>query len=108
MYEPCKHLETFFIAGFQHHDGALQLDQLKAGKKLDLVPEPDNPYDPDAVAIMRKGAKLGYVPKGKNSLVSLLTFYGHADVFECRVMQVDPKASPWEQVRVGLYVRDAR
>ena len=33
--------------------------------------------------------------------------YGH-EVFELRVLQVDSEADPWEQVRVGLYVADAR
>ena len=108
MYEPSKHLDTFFIAGFQHHDGALQLEKLKPGKKLELVPEPDNPYDPAAVAIKRKGVMLGYVPKDKNPLLSIMLGFGHADAFECRVLQVDPEAEPWKQVRVGLYVTDKR
>ena len=34
-------------------------------------------------------------------------FFGH-DILELRVLQVDPEADPWEQVRVGLYVADAR
>lgn len=108
MYEPSKHYDTFFIAGFQHHDGALALGKLKPGKKLELVPEPDNPYDPDAVALYRKETMLGYVPKGKNALIAQLARFGHGDVFECRVMQVDPQADPWEQVRVGIYVTDRR
>ncbi len=108
MYEPSKQLESFFIAGFQYHDGATVLKKLKPGKKLDLVPEPDNPYDPCAIAIKRKGVMLGYVPKASNSFMSLLAFFGHKDVFECRVMQVNPEANPWEQVRVGVFVTDKR
>lgn len=29
-------------------------------------------------------------------------------VLECRIMQVDKKADPWKQVRVGIYVTDNR
>ena len=108
MYEPSKHIDTFFIAGFQHHDGALVLDKLKLGKKLDLIAQTDNPYDPQAVAIKRKGYMLGYVPKDKNSLLSKLLYFGHGDAVECRVLQVDRKAVPWEQVRVGIFVTDKR
>lgn len=108
MYEPSKHYDTFFIAGFQYHDGALALGKLKPGKKLNLVPEPDNPYDPNAVALYRKGIMLGYVPKGQNALIAQLAHFGHDNVFECRVMQVNPQADPWEQVRVGIYVTDRR
>lgn len=108
MYEPSRHVSTFFVAGFQHHDGALVFDKLKVGTPLQLVPERDNPYDPDAMALSIDGVMIGYVPREENALVSLLDYYGHADVFEVRVLQVNPEASPWEQVRVGLYVRDAR
>ena len=53
MYEPSKIMQSFFIAGFQYHDGALALKKLKPGKKLELIAEPDNPHDPAAVAIYR-------------------------------------------------------
>lgn len=108
MYEPSRHLDTFCISGFQHHDGALILRQLEVGMTLDLVAEPDNPYDHDAIAIKFHGAMLGYVPAKNNVSLSLMMFYGHADTFECRILQVDPTADPWKQVRVGLYVKDAR
>lgn len=108
MYEPSKHLDTFCISGFQHHDGALVLKQLEVGMQLDLVAEPDNPYNHDAIAIKFCNTMLGYVPAKSNYLLSLMIHYGHADIFECRILQVDPTAEPWKQVRVGLYVTDAR
>lgn len=108
MYEPSKHFDTFFIAGFQHHDGALVLSKLKPGKKLKLEAQDDNPYDPNAVAIKYKGTMLGYVPKSNNALISQLMHFGHKGVFECRVLQVNDEANPWEQVRVGIYVTDKR
>ena len=108
MYEPSRQVSTFFIAGFKNYDGAGELGKLAPGKKLKLRPEPDNPHDPDAVALYRGKTKLGYVPRGENGLIALLSFYGHADVFECRVLQVDKRADPWKQVRVGVFVCDAR
>ena len=91
MYEPSKIMQSFFIAGFQYHDGALALKKLKAGKKLELVAEPDNPHDPDAVAIYRKGVHLGYVPGDSNATIAQLLRFGHANVLECRIMQVDKR-----------------
>lgn len=108
MYEPSRHMATYYIAGFQHWDGALALGELKPGAELSLAPEPDNPYDPEAMAIFFGQTKLGYVPASENGTVSLMCRYGHADAFELRVLQVDAEADPWHQVRVGLYVRDAR
>ena len=108
MYMPSKHVATFFIAGFQHYDGCLALGKLKPGKKLKMVPEPDNPHDPDAIELRFKKAKLGYVPRAENGLFAAMAHYGHKDVFEARVLQVEPEADPWRQVRVGIYVTDAR
>lgn len=108
MYEPTRKFDSFFIAGFQHHEGAFVLRKLKAGKKLDLVPEPDNPYDPCAIAIKYKGTHLGYVPRCSNQLLAQMMHYGYQGAFECCIMQVDAKADPWEQVRVGLYLVDNR
>ena len=107
-YEPSKKLSSFHIRGFQHWDGALVLSELKAGDELALMAEPDNPYDSEAIAVYFKNTKLGYVPSDENALFSTMFFYGHAGAFEALVMQVDPEADPWEQVRMGIYVKDAR
>src|SRR5262245_30696122 len=43
--------------------------QLRQGDRLDLVPEPKNKYDADAVAVHHNGHHLGYVP-ARHSWVS--------------------------------------
>lgn len=108
MYEPSRRIDAFFIAGFQHWDGALVLGELKPGMSVDLVAEPENPYDPEAIKLVYQGVRLGYVPASQNSLLSIMAFYGHADIFEARILQVTPDADPWEQVRIGVFVKDAR
>lgn len=107
-FEPSRRITSFHIRGFQHWDGAIVLDELTSGKKLDIIPEPDNPYDPQAMAIYYMDVKLGYVPANENALFSLLAYYGHVDVFESRIIQIDREADPWDQVRVAVYVKDAR
>ena len=108
MYEPSRHISSFHIAGFQHYEGAMVLESMKTGAQLEMKPEFDNPHDREAVVLRFDGVKLGYIPKDENSLVSLLGYFGHEDVFEARILQVDPRKDPWKQVLVGLYVRDAR
>ena len=106
--EPSRSVCTFHIAGFQFHDGAEALGRLRPGAALDMEPERDNPHDADAVALSFEGVKLGYVPAGENGLISVMAYYGHADAFEARVLQVDPEAVPWRQVMVGVRIVDAR
>ena len=72
MYEPSRHIATFYVAGFQYWDGATVIGELASGMGLDLSPERDNPHDPEAVAISWNGTKLGYVPADENGLVSTL------------------------------------
>ena len=108
MYEPSRNLMNFYVAGFQHHEGALVLSQLKTGDELALEAQPDNPYDSQAIAIKGRGEMLGYVPADQNGMLSVLFHYGHASIFECRVMQVAPENEPWKQLRVAIFVKDAR
>ena len=52
------------IVGSTYLDGAQQIiSQLKAGDRIDLVDEPDNPYDSNAIACYYHNHKLGYIPK---------------------------------------------
>lgn len=107
MYTPDRHYASFYIAGFQYHDGTQVLSKLKPGTKLKLVAEPDNPYDPNAVAIFRKGTHLGYVPQNLNDTLSQLLVLGHADVFEAYVSSVAPEELPYKQVYATIKVKDA-
>jgi len=36
---------------------------LRDGVVVDLIAEPDNPHDPDAVAVYHEGFHLGYLPR---------------------------------------------
>ena len=97
-----------FIAGFQHYDGALVINQMSIGDSIELCPEPGNPYDPESIALYFNGVMIGYIPADQNSLASTLFHFGHRNILECRILQVDKEAAPWKQVRVGLYVTDIR
>lgn len=108
MYERTREFMSFDIAGFSHWYGAECLGELKAGTRLKLTAEPDNPYDPNAVMLSYKGTKLGYVPRAINYELSQLMFFGHGDVFKAVVTQVDPEAHPEHQVRVMVLVKDKR
>lgn len=108
MYEPARQIDTFYVAGFQYYDGAMVLGVMKAGDSVQFALEPDNPHDPEAIVLSCSGAKIGYVPKSANDALATMAFFGHADAFEMRILQVAPEEAPWEQVRVGVFVRDAR
>ena len=58
------------LAGFRHYHGVEVLRDLKPGDRLDLVREPGNSHDPNAVRVEWRGVKLGYVPRRDNASVA--------------------------------------
>ena len=58
------------LAGFRHYAGREVLRELKPGDRLELVREPANPYDANAVRVEWRGVTLGYVPRRDNAAVA--------------------------------------
>lgn len=62
-------LVDFAIAGGYYHglEQALGAGLLTKGAKLTLKPEPENPFDSNAIAVLGPdGVRLGYVPRAIN------------------------------------------
>ena len=58
------------LAGFRHYDGRAFWRDMKPGDRLELVREPENPYDSGAIRVEWRGHKLGYVPRRDNAAVA--------------------------------------
>src|SRR5690606_9910857 len=60
-----RFITGFFAHGVRFHlpNAAPVLEQLRAGDRLDIRPQPQNPADPNAVAIFSSGHPLGYIPR---------------------------------------------
>lgn len=74
------------LAGFRHYDAPAFWRDLKAGDRLELVREPENPYDAGAIRVEWRGVKLGYVPRHDNAAVARQMDRGAA--LEARVAAV--------------------
>lgn len=107
-YEKSRYLMDFHIAGFAYYDGLDVIEDLTLGKPVKLKCEPDNPYDPEAVALYYKDKKIGYVPKDKNELLSKLLYFGHEQIFEARIQYINKETHPERQFRVVVKIADNR
>jgi hypothetical protein len=88
-----------FASGVNRRAGT---PKLYRGCPLNLLVEPDNPYDHFAVAIYIDETKLGYVPRSDNKHISRLL---DQDVrLECRIIEVNPDAAVWNMVRVDVFL----
>ncbi len=58
------------LAGFRHHEAASVWSEVRVGDALDLVREPQNPHDANAVRVQWHGRMLGYVPRAENAALA--------------------------------------
>ncbi len=95
--------KKFFIAGVQHHQYKEVLDELGEVEFLDLVPDPENKFDPNAVKIMYGEVMLGFVPQKFSADVSAMLELGPVD---CEITLFNPTAKPWEMIEVTIKMVD--
>lgn len=57
--------ESFELTSWWHHDCV----PLEYGDELGIVPEPENEYDPDAIALYKGVEKVGYVPAHRTKVI---------------------------------------
>lgn len=58
------------LAGLRFHSAAQVWHELQVGDRLELMREPDNAYDANAVSVSWQGRKLGYVPRRENAALA--------------------------------------
>ncbi len=58
------------LAGFRYYEAPSLAGAFRLGEALDLVREPDNPHDANAVRVEWQGRKLGYVPRSSNAALA--------------------------------------
>ncbi len=104
-FEPTRNVQDFHLAAFAYYDGLDVIDQLKPGTPVQLVGEPSNPHDSEAVAIFYQDTKLGYIPSDKNSLISRLIYFGHGDILEARIQMSNTENHPDRQFRVVVKLK---
>jgi len=98
-----RHFSHFDLAGFTYYDGIEVFRELAVGSRLSLKAEPENRFDPNAVALYYGEYKLGYVPRSENEAISKFLNLGYDRLFEVRVNRISPETHPEKQV--GVIVR---
>ena len=88
-----------------YYEGVLAFEQLKIGTELELKAEPENRYDPNAVAICLGEHKLGYVPRNANYSLSKFLNAGH-HIFETRVQYINKAEHPENQLGVVVFLKE--
>lgn len=107
MHEPSRNLFSFHIAGFQFHDGALVLNELKAGTRSSSCPNRTTRTTRGGrLQVQGRDARLRARRPERSAL-------GHDALWPRGRVRVPraagcPERSPWHQVRAGVFVTDKR
>ena len=90
------------LAGFVYYDGEAVWDRMKAGDRLTLAREPDNPHDRNAVRLEWQGRMLGYVPKRDNT--DLARQMDHGAKVEARITELTLAANGRRRMSYVVHV----
>ena len=90
------------LAGFRYHGAAALWRELRVGDRLELARESDNPHDPNAIAVLWRGHKLGYVPRRENT--ALAWGLDRGTPLRARISALAEHPNPARRVRFDVYV----
>ena len=96
----------FHVAGTRYYDMKKVLGRLEIGEELDIVPEPDNPYDSNAIALYcyhdDREYKLGFVPKGLNKTI-IEWINDFESVPRCSIASIEPLMPDFLKLQVRIF-----
>jgi hypothetical protein len=90
------------LAGFRYGEAADVWPQLRQGDALELVREPDNAHDANAVRVEWRGRKLGYVPRRENAAIAWGLDRGAP--LRARVSRLVEHANPARRIGFEIYI----
>jgi hypothetical protein len=92
-------LLDFYVAGLRFYKYSEVKNLITVGSKIDLVPEPENQYDPNAVQLHFQGMMIGFVPKKHSAYVSAIFEVGG---IHCVVKEINPQEKPYLQLNCSI------
>lgn len=97
-------VQTSPLAGFQYYAGRALFPLMRVGDRLDLIREPDNPFDPKAVRVDWRGVQIGYAPRMEN--VDLARLLDRGAALEARILQLELDRNPWRRILFEVVVAE--
>lgn len=111
--ENSKFYKECHLAGAKYHELFEVINEIKVGDSVELEPEPDNKFDPNAVAViynktLADGASsisymIGYIPSSENQEIANILNMGW-NIFSAKISMVSPDEANYEQ-KVRLVIR---
>lgn len=98
------YFDRMLVAGVQYGESLFCIDALKAGTKLNMVREPHNAHDPNAIALYYGEYRIGYIPACENSSLVPFLDQGWSEVFETYIDSYCPDKHPSQQIGITIFI----
>jgi hypothetical protein len=95
-------LQNSPLAGSQYYALGTFQGELKVGDRLELVREPDNRHDANAIRVEWRGRMLGYVPRNQNRQMAAAMDGGER--LSGRVSSLSDNKNPWRRVAFEVFL----
>lgn len=95
-----------FVRGFQYYHGPQIIDEINKSGLLEMVREPQNKYDKNAVALHFNNQKIGFIPMESNEMLAVLLDTGLLTL-QAEITHIEKRAMDWEKIHVAIYVMKA-
>jgi len=76
--------------------------EMHVGDRLELLREPENPHDANAVAVAWRGRKLGYVPRRDNA--ALAWGLDRGERLQARISRLARHPNPARRIQFEVFV----
>ncbi|MGD2139713.1 MAG: HIRAN domain-containing protein [Burkholderiales bacterium] len=93
-------VQICFVSDFAQHDGKSVFRRLKRGALLQLVREPDNEQDGNAVRVEWQGHWLGYLPASVNAGIARQLDFGNR--LRARITRLSRHRDPDRRVEIEI------
>jgi len=93
-------LPSFAVRGITFDNRQQVIVRMKENQLLELVPEPENRYDPNAITILFAGEKIGYVPRQYSAYLKFLLQQGAELYISC--VRIVEKLTPEGKIRIPI------
>jgi hypothetical protein len=90
------------LAGIQYYTAKEWWAEMQTSDRLELIREPGNRHDANAIRVEWKGHKLGYVPRRENQAVAEAMDQGTR--LEASISKLQRHRSPWQRLKMDIYV----
>ncbi len=107
-----KYTKQFYVAGVKFRkDWKETIKELNEGEILQLVPEPTNRFDPNAIRIATTiqnepgppiGTMLGYVPAKTGEANEVTALLNAGKVLDVTLIELQPDFEPWKALLVEV------